>query len=172
MRNPFSKYWIIKCPDESERIVYKKADDAFPMCFKNITSSFKTAFNALEKVQANLGTDFKIHIHDLLLKLDDINSSMQSQFRAAYIVYQSDPCNRSNYLADEIQKITERENFNRRLQIFMDKIILINKGQFSDTVLESLIIEAKSVLLGPSINQNILDRLSEVTETVNAWQEK
>lgn len=172
MWNPFSKYYTKKCPDGTERMVYKKVDDAFPIYCKNISSSYKAVFDAIDEVKANLSADNKSHIQDLLLKLDSINTSMQGQFRAAYIVYQGEPCSNSDYLASEIQKITERENSNRQLQIFMDKIILIKKGGLSDTALKNLIIEAKSILLGPSITKNILTNLSQVTETVNAWQEE
>ena len=54
----------------------------------------------------------------------------------------------------------------------MDKIILINKGGLSDTAIKNLILEAKSILLGPSISKNILTNLSKVTKTVEAWQEE
>jgi hypothetical protein len=172
MWNFFSKYDIKKCSDGTERMIYKKVDDAFPICFKNISSSYKAVFEAINEVKVNLSADNKSRIHDLLLKLDSINTSMQIQFRAAYVVYQGEPCSKSDYLASEIQKITERENINRRLQIFMDKIILIKKGRLSDTALKNLIIEAKSILLGPGISKNILTNLSQVTETVDTWQEE
>jgi len=108
----------------------------------------------------------------LLLKLDETNTSMQSQFRSAYADYQTDPCGKSDHLSSEIQKITERENSNRRFQIFMDKIILINKGSFSNGDLKYLITEVKSILFGPSIGENILAKLSQVTEAIDAWQEE
>ena len=172
MWNPFSKYYFEPCPDGTKRMVYKNIDDAFPIYCKNISSNYKAVFDAIDEVKANLNVDNKSHIHDLLLKLDKINSSMQSQFRAAYADYQTDPCGKSDHLSSEIQKITERENSNRRFQIFMDKIISINKGRLSDTAIKNLIIEAKSILVGPSISKNILTNLSQVTKTVEAWQEE
>ena len=172
MRNPFSKYYFEPCPDGIKRKVYKNIDDAFPIYCKNISSNYKAIFDVINEVKANLNVDNKSHIHDLLSKLDKINSDMQSQFRDAYADYKNDPYGKSDHLSSEIQKITEREINDRQFQIFLDKIILINKGGLSDTAIKNLILEAKSILLGPSISKNILTNLSKVTKTVEAWQEE
>ena len=172
MRNPFSKFFIIKCPDGTTRIVHKRVDDAFPIHFKNVYSNLKAAFQAIEKVKGEISSDFSSQIQDILIKLDQINLSMQGQFRSAYVVYQSDPCSKIDYLADEIKKITEKENINRRFQIFMDKIVSINNGKFSDEVIERLLDEARFILLREELEEKVLEKLKKVPEAISAWQEK
>lgn len=167
-----SKFHFEKCPDGTRRMVYNSIDDAFPIYCKNFSSRYKAEFDAINEAKASLSADNKSRIHELLLMLDKNNARMQLQFRSAYADYQTDACGKSDHLSREIQKITERENDNRQHQLFMDNMVLLKKSGFSDTAINNIIKESRSLLSGLSISENILAKLSQVTKAIDTWQEE
>lgn len=92
MRSPFSKTYVIKCPDGTTRIIYKNVDKAFPLCIPGWQGKMGATIEAVKGEPANLNAEYQTQIQGLLYSLDELNQSLMMTFRAAYVSYQSNPC--------------------------------------------------------------------------------
>lgn len=168
---PFRRTRKFKCPDGREPIVFKNPDDAFPLIAKDWSARFNAVCNALKELQGNLGAQFEKQIEGFFVQLDQANFSMQSQFRAIYIVFQTDPCNQNDYLSKGIKKIIEIENTHRKMQIEISRIeILISQGSGSKELLQAL-TDSQKRLLKSDIEENISKEFQKVEENTLAWSE-
>jgi hypothetical protein len=95
-----------RCPDGSIRIVRRNPDKAFPLAIKTAAASLKGQVNVIQSASVGIGGDYRTSVDCLLVALDDKNSSLMMKYRAAYEVYASDPCGKSDYLADEVRSIS------------------------------------------------------------------
>jgi hypothetical protein len=108
--SPFSKTYSVKCPDGSRRIVHKDIDNAFPLAIPGWQSNVRAKVQADAKLGAELDANYATKIDGLLVALDERNNSLMLDFRAAYVVFQADPCNNNGHLLRSIDRITERRN--------------------------------------------------------------
>ena len=169
-------WWIFgktrkhRCPDGTERIVFKNPDDAFPLSVKDWSTRLEGTLNAVKELQGSLGADFKNQIEGFFVQLDQANSSMQSQFRAIYVVYQTDPCGQDGYLATEIQKIIERECTLRRMQIEISKIESLRSQGFDEQELAQVLAETHTRLSKSDIEEKTSIAFQNVEKNTLAWK--
>jgi len=160
-----------KCPDGTERTVFKEPDDAFPLIVRDWSASAKGTMNALKELQGGIGADFKNQIAGFFLQLDQVNLSMQSHFRAIYVVYLTDPCRQDRYLATEIQKIIERECTLRRMQIEISKIESLLSQGFDEQVLGQVLAAAQTRLAKSDLEEETSIAFQNVEKNTLAWKE-
>ena len=132
--NPFSKSYIVKCDDGSEKHVYKRVDDAFPLELAGfdvrVTGRFKDTFQNQTELQAEV----RKMVDAQLFSISDRNNGLMMEFRAAYIVFQSDPCSQSDFFKKQVKEILAEQ---RELRAFdaelarLENLIKgdLNKGQ-------------------------------------------
>jgi hypothetical protein len=84
----WSKTYMVKCPDGTIRIVYKDADKAIPLSFRNTDSKAKVDVEGLGGATAARTSK----IQSVLISLSEKNESLVLNYRVAYLAYMSNPC--------------------------------------------------------------------------------
>src|SRR5258708_2102114 len=97
-----------RCPDGSERLVYRNVDDAFPLYVSGWKAGAASSVSEFMGSRLDLRAEYEKHIYGLLVSINDRNSSIAMDFRVAYNVYQTSPC-------------TQDEFFARRIAIMLDE---------------------------------------------------
>ncbi len=127
MRWPFSKIYQVRCRDGSVKTVYKKVDDAFPLCIQGWNADLSAAAKILDKVNAEVKAEYATAIHGLLYALDELNQGLMMTFRAAYVVYQNDPCQHGLFFEREVAKLLDEQRRLRALKVQVDGLIQMAK---------------------------------------------
>ncbi len=148
----FRKSFRITCPDGTVRILFKHPDDAFPFFAKEWNAKLQALIKALKKVEIKLGAEFKSTLENYYVELDEANRSVQLHFKALYVAYYCDPCNKSDWFCDQVEMVIKNEQKFRSVEMEIRKLkALINisktdkelKKQFA-----SLISKASDSILG------------------------
>lgn len=100
--NPFVDSYDVPCADGSRKTVFKKADKAFPLWVNGYEGSLAAKLDGELIKSASVDADLKRKVEGLLYQLDELNRSMMASFRAAYVVFQADPCANADFLRTEI----------------------------------------------------------------------
>ena len=139
----------IKCPDgQGERIVFKNPDHAFPLMAKDWSAKFNAVCKALKEFEGSIGGQFEKQTEGFFIQLDQANFSMQSHFRAIYVVYLTDPCKLNDFLTKEINKIIKTENKHRKMAIEINRIkMLVSSGLKGEELAQTLMESQKKLLL-------------------------
>ncbi|MDO9392188.1 MAG: hypothetical protein Q7U71_10505 [bacterium] len=116
---PFSKTYVVKCPDGTTRVIYKNIDDAFPLCIPGWKGKTGGSIEAIKGASVNINAEYQTQIQGLLYSLDELNQSLTMVFRAAYIAYQSHPCKNAASFNRLIEKMIHE---NSRLTALKIKI--------------------------------------------------
>jgi hypothetical protein len=101
-------------------------------------------------------------IHGLLFSLDELNQGLMMTFRAAYIVYQNDPCSHSDFFEREIAKLLDEQRQLRALKVQIDGLIELarlqpqNTGEFANVL--SNVVDRMGSLMLPQVTA---DRVEE-----------
>lgn len=125
----------VKCRDGSSvRVlrVYRRADDAFPVVASAITVSIGSTIEAAETLKGDLHGEARREIQEVATKLDVINRSLRERLRAAYIVYQGDPCSKGDYLAEEVRRISRQEERLREVAFSLDNLVRLQAAGTPD----------------------------------------
>jgi len=109
--NPFSDTYTVKCCDNTNKIVHKKIETAFPLALSSFDAKASIGVTSEFIEEAKASGSLKTQIEGLLFQLDEFNNSLMMKFRAAYVGYQSDPCSNNQYFLSRIEIISEREEF-------------------------------------------------------------
>ena len=168
---PFAKTRKIKCPDGSERIIFKNPDDAFPLYIKDWSARFKATVKALTEVQGSLSSEFKRQIGGFFFELDSSNLSMQSKFSAAYKTYlASDPCKADGWLRKRIREIMEEESTLRRLEFEIKKMESLGNQGLNEQAIEQAMAEALNRLSKSEIEEETSNAFKEVEKNISGWR--
>jgi hypothetical protein len=124
---PFSKTYRVKCKDGSVKTVYKNVGDAFPLCIPGWKGDLSAAGKVLDKANADLKAEYATAIHGLLYALDELNQGLMMTFRAAYVVYQNDPCEHAPFFEREVAKLLDEQRRLRALKVQIDGLIQLAK---------------------------------------------
>ena len=124
---PFSKTYQVKCKDGSVKTVYKKVDDAFPLFIPAWKGDLSAAGKILDKVNAEVKAEYAAAIHGLFYALDELNQGLMMTFRAAYVVYQNDPCQHGLFFEREVAKLLDEQRRLRALKVQLDGLIQLAK---------------------------------------------
>lgn len=120
--NPFSKTYLVKCPDGSEKRVFKRPDDAFPLHLDRLDLTFAGGVKTEFLKRANLEADFRKRVDALLFSIDSRNGGLMAEFRAAYVVYQTDPCTQTRFLTHQVAALIEEQ---QKLRAFDAAIVAL-----------------------------------------------
>lgn len=159
---PFSKRYRVRCPNGHTKTVYRNIDDAFPLCIPGWKANLSVAGKAIDEITADIKGEYATAIHGLLFALDDLNQGLMMTFRAAYVVYQNDPCLHGDFFAREVAKLLDEQGRLRALKVQIDGLIEIarlqpqNSGDFARLL--ASIVDRMSFLILPEATA---DRVEE-----------
>lgn len=129
----------VKCRDGRTIRVYRRADDAFPVVASKVSASLSSTLEATGMLQANLHGEARKELQEVATRLDAINRSVRERLRAAYIVFQGDPCSKSDYLAEEVRRICLQEERLREVAFALDNLVRLQaQGTPDSAVLTAL----------------------------------
>ena len=172
MHWPFSKMRRIRCPDGSERTVFKNPDDAFPLLAKDWSASVKATTETLKELQVSLALELQQSIAGLLVQIDEANRTMQLNFRAVYVVYLIDPCRQLAWLKRRVKEIIENESVLRRTRMEIAKIKCLMDLGYDKQVLAQAVAEALTRLAKSDLEEEISGEIQKVKKNTSAWMEE
>lgn len=162
----------VRCLDGTERLVYRNPDHAFPLFSKEWSTQVEATGKALEGLQGSLGVNFNSQVRGFLIQLDQANLSMQSQFRAIYVVYQTNPCGLDDYLVTQIRMIIERESILRKMQIEIRKLESLKNAGVSEQTLENALSASQSTISRSDAEEEMFREFQRTKKNISTWEEK
>jgi len=172
MQWPFSKTRKIRCPDGSERIVFKSADDAFPLFARDWSANLKATTETLRELEASLDLELQQHIAGFIFQIDEVNRTMQLKFRAVYIVYLNDPCGQLGWLRQRVKEIIEDESMLRRIRMETAKIKCLIALGLDKQAIRQAIEEAVARLSKSDLEEEIFSEIQKAKKNTSAWMEE
>ena len=134
MNLPWTKKYKIKCPDGTTKMVYKNVDDALPVYVKGYEKEFKANAKGLEEIEGEIANSSKSKIDGMLYSLDYFNNSLQMEFRAIYLVYETDPCSNGELFSQKIYELIEKYSALNSLKLKIYGLVeAIKSGHINDT---------------------------------------
>ena len=116
-KNPFSKFDIVKCPGDSDKRVYKNPNDAYPLAIKAYEANISAKTSSVLTNSARISGKFRKKVAALLVDLGQNDGTLIIDYRAAYVVFQSDPCKYSDYLVWKTNLISAEHQRLKRLNL-------------------------------------------------------
>ena len=105
---PWSKIYHVRCPDGTTRTVYRKIDDAFPLYVQGSDTKVSAGVkDGVGAISGNVNAEHQSKVENLLVAIDSKNNSLMVKFRAAYLVYMTNPCGQSEYFANQVKHLSE-----------------------------------------------------------------
>jgi hypothetical protein len=152
VRNPFAKTYRVKCPDGTTRNVYKEMDDALPLGLRGSIAKYAASGkDGLGAISANISGEHTSKVENLLVAIDSKNNSLIMKFRAAYLVYTTDPCGQSEYLANQVKQLIEMHDRLTEVEVGTQSLVAIIKSQPKATDLILTQFRQLVVKLGPTL---------------------
>ena len=115
--------YFVTCPSGVERMVYRRPDDAFPSHVAGFQADLSGNIDTEFLQQANISAKYRNNVHALLFQLDELNGDLILLFRAAYVLYQTDPCQNYGKLTRSIQDITTRHQRLKALKLVITNYV-------------------------------------------------
>lgn len=125
----------------------------------------------MEQLQGELDADLKNEAQTFLMQLDKANISMQSKFRAVYAVYQADPCNKVDYLAEGIKHIIDGEDTLRRVLLETERIESLNRQGIDKNTMREAIEVSKRKISRSDFEDDISKEFQKVEKNISDWEE-
>ena len=177
LRHLWSKTYTVNCPD-GPRTVHHNVDDVFPLHLKFAKQSAGISVNGLNKLKATVDFKAEEKVAAVLVGIDRTNQSMQTQFRAAYAIFQASPCTELPYLKGIVESIIVEEHKLRAVEAIISQIISIYssrpKSAQLDLALASQIdghlSQALTTLL-PENRRMVTEKMALVSGNTQMWSE-
>ena len=132
-------------------------DNVFPLYLTDLKSTSKAALDAVQHIKGQISHEHQETIKTLLFKIDEKNSSAQTQLRAAYVVYSAAPCEKLEYLEGVIDQIRRTESQMKTVEMHVAQMISIIKT----------IGAAKAVLQNVQITKCLDEALSVLARSID-----
>jgi hypothetical protein len=145
------------CGNGRTRLVYRDVNNVFPLYLADLKSNTKAAIDAVQHIKGQISQEHQETVKTLLFKIDEKNSSAQTQLRAAYIVYSAAPCEKLEYLESVIDQIRTTESQMKAVEMYVGQMVSIVKT----------IGSSKTVLQNTQITNCLDDALSTLAKSMD-----
>jgi hypothetical protein len=88
-------------------MVYRDLDAVFPLLVPGWEGNVAADLKSNVSADASISASYKSKIDGLLISLDEHNSNIIIDFRAAYLVFQGNPCANHEYLSRAVDRISD-----------------------------------------------------------------
>jgi hypothetical protein len=142
----------VKCGKGRTLRVYRNADDAFPVVAPQVAVALQGTAAVTDQLRAGVRGEASRRVEELANRIDAVSRSLRERYRAAYVVFQTDPCNQSEFLAAEVNRISRQEERLREVAISMEQVCEYARQGASDAQVTGLLKELIQTLepsLGP-----------------------
>lgn len=164
-----SKMRKVKCSNGDVMFVYRDAEDAFPVLAPKATGSLDVAVAALTEVEARVSAGYQREVKDLGSRIDSINLSMREALRAAYVVFQGNPCSDHGNLAAHVRSITGFEQQLRSFALSIEQCArFLESGVAADEVMPILRDRLRSIERSSSEIPALTELAME--QRLNEWE--
>ena len=169
-RWPFGKSYSVRCPDGTQKTVYRNVDDAFPLYIKGWQGDLSATASGLAAADGEIKGAYSSKIQGLLFGLDELTQTVMINFRSVYMVFISDPCSNSFFLQREVEKLVAEQQRLSRLRIQVRALLELARNQPSDTVsILSLFKELAGSIGGPVLAEAVQLEITEARRLVDDW---
>lgn len=165
----------MKCPD-GPRTLHRRIGDVFPLYLTYARSSVAASIKGLEHIQAQAKISHEEKLSTALTSIDRINQSMQTQFRAAYTVYQTSPCTELSYFRESVSRIVKDEQRLRSVETIINNLntIIKNypKGPATNDKLAEIIHECTGRIIStllPDSEWSLIEKMKSVSKNTAEW---
>jgi len=166
------KTYRVKCPDGTIRDVYKNVDDAFPLFIQGFQADVTAELKAIDGLSAKAKAAYATKLQGLLYGLDEHNHSLMMNFRAVYVVFQSDPCGSIEFLRRSIEKLCEDQKRLSDLRTKVRALIELAKNQKAESgevfALFRVVVDGFS---GPIVGEAAALEIAESRAIAKIWIE-
>jgi hypothetical protein len=167
---PFGRTYSVRCPDGTTKRVYRDVDAAFPLYIKGWEGSLSAAGSAFATGDGELKGVYASKIQGLLFGLDELTQTVMINFRSVYMVYASDPCSQSGFLAREVEKLVAEQQRLSRLRIQVRALLELAKNQPTDTVaILTLFKDLAGSIGGPAVAHAAQLEITEARLLADKW---
>lgn len=134
MSFPWSRTYRVKCPDGSTRTVHRNIDEAFPLDVRSSQTRLAAGIAGVSGVASgNISSEHQDKVESLLVAIDSKNNTLMVKFRAAYLVFMTNPCRQSEYLADQIRQLIEMHDRLTEVELGTQSLIALIASKPTDT---------------------------------------
>jgi hypothetical protein len=169
MRWPFSRTYKVRCPDGSEKVVYKNIDDAFPLFLPGFKASLDGGTKIPATANAEIRAVYESKIQGLLFGLEELNQDLMMKFRSAYVVYQSDPCGGHHFLQRQIELILHEQSRFKRVRLQIDGLIALVKSSKSVGDCMPIFQDIVQQVGGGTVREAIVMEIKDATSVAKKW---
>lgn len=136
----FSKKQKIRCPDGTTYYIYKNINDIFPLSVSETSAKFDAQGAAGEGMNGKLAGEVISQIRGMMFHIDESNSALIMEQRAAYSVFAGNPCAKHAWYDQQIEDISFRRSNLMQQKLFLSSIIaLANSPNAQKTDLANLL---------------------------------
>ena len=154
--------------------MHRKIDDAFPLNLRSSQSKFAArGSDGLGVLSASVSGEHASRVETLLVAIDSKNNTLMAKFRAAYLVYTTNPCCRDEYFANQVKQLCEMHDRLTEVEIGTQSLIAVIKSTPTDnTSILALFRELvnKVGLASPALNsEGAKLAIDEATDDAKKW---
>ncbi|GLZ37803.1 hypothetical protein [Actinokineospora sp. NBRC 105648] len=125
MRFGRSKVTKHKCCDGSVRHVYRDVNDAYSMTLGDFDKKTRARLDVMEQATGEFERSHSAQMREAFFRITQANDTIAMNFRAVYMVYMSDPCGKSDYLAEQTTYLLQEHSRTNNLLIRLQALIEI-----------------------------------------------
>lgn len=168
---PFHKeYEWIKCPDGFPKMVYKNVDYALPLLVKELQSDVNGEISAKDVLNANIKSEYKEFVKGLLFNFDITNKNIMMDYRAAYVAFQSDPCNKADYLSRRFEELSNHQQRLNSVHVLIQNFIeLVKTNPANPDVVYEAFRNIASQLSGKTLPEEAALAIQESKKDAKKW---
>ena len=171
--NHCSRMYVVRCENGSEKHVYRRVDDAFPLELVGFDVRAAGRFKDAFQDQAELKVKASKMVDAQLFSISERNNGLMMEFRAVYVVFQGDPCKQHEFFSKQVKKIIKEQ---RKLRALDAKITNLEKEAETRSMLgqevyrklieilegfDSRKLQKKEIIQAFESSRNALQSLSE-----------
>jgi hypothetical protein len=175
-RWPWSRKYVVPCPDGTTRTVYHRVDDVFPLHLKYTSKSATASVEVLKRLKISTNVSGQEQIAAVLAGVDRVNQSIQSHFRAAYAVYEASPCTELIYFRAAVEKIITDEQRLRSVETVISQAGMLASrgagamGAENANLINGMLTQALRALMPPT-TAKLAEEMSQVSDLTKRWSE-
>lgn len=151
-------------------MVYRNIDDALPLYLNDSNAKVEMGLTDLSGTGGKVSGAYETHIRGLAFQLSELNENIVFEFRMAYLVYQSHPCEEQAAFSRRVENMSLRlsELYGARLQ-FQALVELASTRPDDNAEVWEAFSRIAGVLGGPEFGKAASTAIRSSRANVQLW---